>query len=106
MEAKDDPDGTRPRGFRTHSFRAARRHGAVSCVRAVRALAHRPAHAVPPPCRRPHRPDRPAAPGASLMQTLEEPIAAPAVPAARPRPWTVFASSAFRKLWVATILSL
>ena len=40
------------------------------------------------------------------MQTLEEPIAAPAIPAARPRPWTVFASSAFRKLWVATILSL
>ena len=33
-------------------------------------------------------------------------IEAPAVAAARPRPWTVFSSGSFRKLWVATTLSL
>src|SRR5712691_13093748 len=31
---------------------------------------------------------------------------APAAPSVRPRPWTVFASGPFRKLWVATTLSL
>jgi MFS family permease len=40
------------------------------------------------------------------MQTAEE-IITPAAPATvRPRPWTVLSSSPFRKLWVATILSL
>ncbi|HKW60881.1 MAG TPA: MFS transporter [Candidatus Dormibacteraeota bacterium] len=40
------------------------------------------------------------------MQTLEEPAAAPEVTVARRRPWSVFASGPFRKLWAATILSL
>ena len=35
-----------------------------------------------------------------------QPAAIPAVPAASPRPWTVFASGPFRKLWVGTTLSL
>ena len=39
------------------------------------------------------------------MEELQ-PVAIPAVPAARPRPWTVFASGPFRKLWVGTTLSL
>jgi len=33
-------------------------------------------------------------------------VPVPAVPTVRPRPWTVFASSPFRKLWVASTLSL
>lgn len=41
------------------------------------------------------------------METFEEVIAsAPVAARPRPRPWTVFASSAFRKLWIATTLSL
>src|SRR5690348_1360228 len=40
------------------------------------------------------------------MQALEEPVAAPPAAAARPRPWSVFSSGPFRKLWVATALSL
>ena len=40
------------------------------------------------------------------MQALEEPAAAPEVTVARRRPWSVFASGPFRKLWAATILSL
>ncbi len=38
---------------------------------------------------------------------MEEMVAAPAVAVTpRPRPWTVFLSGSFRKLWVATTLSL
>jgi MFS family permease len=37
---------------------------------------------------------------------MEELIAPAAVSQPRPRPWTVFASGPFRKLWVATTLSL
>jgi MFS family permease len=40
------------------------------------------------------------------MQALDEELAAPAVEAARPRPWSVFSSGPFRLLWTATILSL
>ncbi len=36
----------------------------------------------------------------------DEPIASATVAAPKPRPWTVFASPTFRKLWVATALSL
>ncbi len=39
-------------------------------------------------------------------QLVDEPIASPAVPAPPPRRWTVLSSSTFRKLWVATTLSL
>lgn len=38
--------------------------------------------------------------------SIEEQASAPAVAAQRPRPWTVFSSGSFRKLWVATSLSL
>ena len=37
---------------------------------------------------------------------MAEMIPSQAVPAPRPRPWTVFASGPFRKLWVASTLSL
>jgi MFS family permease len=37
---------------------------------------------------------------------MDELITTPAVTTPRPRPWTVFSSGSFRKLWVATILSL
>lgn len=37
---------------------------------------------------------------------MEELIPSPTVAAPRPRPWTVFSSASFRKLWVATTLSL
>jgi len=37
---------------------------------------------------------------------MDELISAPAVATPRPRPWTVFSSGSFRKLWVATTLSL
>lgn len=37
---------------------------------------------------------------------MEELAPSPAVAAPRPRPWTVFASGSFRKLWAATTLSL
>jgi hypothetical protein len=37
---------------------------------------------------------------------MDELITTQAVTAPRPRPWTVFSSGSFRKLWVATILSL
>src|SRR6266849_7585446 len=37
---------------------------------------------------------------------MEELAPAPASPSARPRPWTVFASGPFRKLWVGTTLSM
>jgi hypothetical protein len=42
------------------------------------------------------------------MQTdaEEELVQSPPVATARPRPWTVFSSGSFRKLWVATTLSL
>lgn len=40
------------------------------------------------------------------METIEEVLTAPAAPAVRPRPWTVFASGSFLKLWFATALSL
>jgi len=40
------------------------------------------------------------------MQALEEPVAAPPAAPARRRPWSVFSSGPFRKLWAATILSL
>ena len=36
----------------------------------------------------------------------EELAAAPEVAQVRPRPWTVFSSASFRKLWAATVLSL
>lgn len=40
------------------------------------------------------------------MQTTEELIeSSPATATARPRPWTIFASSAYRKLWAAGTLS-
>src|SRR5438270_3156741 len=39
-------------------------------------------------------------------QLVDEQIASPAVPAPPPRRWTVLSSSTFRKLWVATTLSL
>jgi MFS family permease len=38
--------------------------------------------------------------------SMEDQVPAPAVAAQRPRPWTVFSSGSFRKLWVATTLSL
>ncbi len=41
-----------------------------------------------------------------MMHTLEQPAASPTIEAARPRPWSVFSSSPFRKLFAATILSL
>jgi Transmembrane secretion effector len=42
-----------------------------------------------------------------MMQTLEEqPVPAQAAAAGRRRPWSVLASSNFRKLWIATLLSL
>ena len=37
---------------------------------------------------------------------MEELVSSPAVAKQRPRPWTVFSSGSFRKLWVATTLSL
>jgi MFS family permease len=37
---------------------------------------------------------------------MDELIPSPPVAAPRPRPWTVFSSAPFRKLWVATTLSL
>jgi hypothetical protein len=37
---------------------------------------------------------------------MEELVQSPSVPTPRPRPWTVFSSGPFRKLWVATTLSL
>jgi hypothetical protein len=37
---------------------------------------------------------------------MEELAPAPAAPSVRPRPWTVFASGPFRKLWVGTTLSM
>src|ERR1700687_6263655 len=37
---------------------------------------------------------------------MDELISAPAVATPRPRPWTVLASGSFRKLWMATTLSL
>jgi MFS family permease len=40
------------------------------------------------------------------MQTLEEPVEAPVAAVARRRPWSVFSSGPFRKLWFATMLSL
>lgn len=41
------------------------------------------------------------------METFEEVVtSAPVAARPRPRPWTVFASIAFRKLWAATTLSL
>jgi MFS family permease len=40
------------------------------------------------------------------MQTLEEPVEAPVASVARRRPWSVFSSGPFRKLWLATMLSL
>src|SRR2546423_3906340 len=39
-------------------------------------------------------------------QLVDEQIASPAVPAPPPRRWTVLSSSPFRKLWIATTLSL
>jgi MFS family permease len=38
--------------------------------------------------------------------SIEEQVPTPAVAAQRPHPWTVFSSGSFRKLWVATTLSL
>lgn len=38
--------------------------------------------------------------------SMDEQVPAPAVAAQRPRPWMVFSSGSFRKLWVATALSL
>lgn len=40
------------------------------------------------------------------METIEELEVSTPVAVAKPRPWTVFASSEFRKLWAATTLSL
>ena len=40
------------------------------------------------------------------MQTLEEVVVPAPTPAPRPQPWSVLASSPFRKLWLATMLSL
>lgn len=40
------------------------------------------------------------------METIDEVVTPAAVADTRPRPWTVFSSSPFRKLWVATTLSL
>ena len=37
---------------------------------------------------------------------MKELVSSPAVANPRPRPWTVFSSGSFRKLWVATTLSL
>jgi len=37
---------------------------------------------------------------------MEELLPSPTVAAPQPRPWTVFASGSFRKLWAATTLSL
>ncbi len=37
---------------------------------------------------------------------MDELIPAPAVATQRPRPWTVFSSASFRKLWAATTLSM
>jgi MFS family permease len=42
----------------------------------------------------------------SQTEIIDQPIPSPVVPAPRPRPWTVLSSSTFRKLWVATTLSL
>lgn len=41
-----------------------------------------------------------------VQVSTEEPVASSAVAAPRPRPWTIFASASFRKLWLATTLSL
>lgn len=38
--------------------------------------------------------------------SMDEQVPAPAVAAQRPRPWMVFSSGSFRKLWVAAALSL
>jgi hypothetical protein len=38
--------------------------------------------------------------------SIDEQVPAPALAAQRPRPWMVFSSGSFRKLWVATALSL
>jgi Transmembrane secretion effector len=37
---------------------------------------------------------------------MDDLVASPAVATARPRPWTVFSSGSFRKLWAATTLSM
>lgn len=42
----------------------------------------------------------------SQTQIVDEAIPSPVAPAPRPRPWTVLSSSPFRKLWIATTLSL
>ena len=41
-----------------------------------------------------------------MVQSMEELVQPPVVPTPRPRPWTVFSSGPFRKLWVATTLSM
>src|SRR5207249_7834811 len=75
-------------------------------LRALCALAHGRSHWLSAPARRPHRPDRSRASGTPVMQALEEPVAAPVAAVARRRPWSVFSSGPFRKLWLATMLSL
>ncbi|TMG57977.1 MAG: MFS transporter [Chloroflexi bacterium] len=42
----------------------------------------------------------------SQTQIVDEAIPSAVAPAPRPRPWTVLSSSPFRKLWIATTLSL
>jgi hypothetical protein len=41
-----------------------------------------------------------------VQVSTDEPVVPPAGAATRPSPWTVFASASFRKLWLATTLSL
>src|SRR5919201_1960631 len=97
MEAKDDPDGTRPRGPGAHAFRAARGDGAGARLRAPRALAHGAAPAIPQGARDTRD---------AVMQAIEETTAPVAAPSPRRSPWSALSSPSFLKLWVASTLSL
>src|SRR5689334_3568223 len=106
MEASDDPYGIRPRRLCAHAARARRRDRACARLCSLRALANRPADGLPAQPRRPRGPNRTQPSAGAVMQTAEEVITPEAPPSVRARPWSVLSSSAFRKLWFATILSL
>src|SRR6266446_10248097 len=102
----DDPDGTAARRLRPAAGRAPRTNGPGTGDRIRGALPDRASRKVSVRDRRPVRSDRRGA-AETPIDTVSAPSAAPAAPPRpRPRPWTVFASTPFRKLWAATALSL
>src|SRR5947209_5447720 len=107
MEERDDPDGAESRRHGADARRAPRRDGESARDRPLRAFAHRPPPRVRAPSGRPHRPDRARAQAGVTVEQLTAPLPEPtAEPQPRPRPWSVVASASFRKLWMATTLSL